>query len=112
METKWQFKAPAPRNDRKGTLMGLASTIACVAAFLFPLLIGIMTNEEQTSEQWNKIFMLCIALIMSLGIIFCVFGSADIQSSNYPENDKNHSEEKKAEKPTEVIAQSVDAVDP
>ncbi|GFS97889.1 hypothetical protein NPIL_460691, partial [Nephila pilipes] len=69
----------------------------------------------QISEQWNKIFMLCIALIMSSGIIFCVFGSADVQSSNYPENeenDKNHSEEKKAEKPTEVIAQSVDEVDP
>ncbi|GFT22746.1 vesicular glutamate transporter 2.2 [Nephila pilipes] len=93
--------------------MGLANTIACVAAFCFPVLVGIMTNEEQTLEQWNKIFMLCIALIMSSGIIFCVFGSADVQSWNYPENeesDKNHSDEKKIEKPTEVIAQSIDAV--
>lgn len=97
-----------------GTLMGLANTVACVAAFSFPVLVGIMTNEEQTLEQWNKIFMLCIALIMSSGIIFCLFGSADVQSWNYPENeevDKNRSKECKmeeyvgtAEKPVNAVA--------
>ncbi|GFY43315.1 vesicular glutamate transporter 2.2 [Trichonephila inaurata madagascariensis] len=93
--------------------MGLANTIACVAAFTFPVLVGIMTNEEQTLEQWNKIFMMCIALIMSSGIIFCVFGSADVQSWNYPENeetDKKPTKENKVEGSVETTEKPMDAV--
>ncbi|GFY44207.1 vesicular glutamate transporter 2 [Trichonephila inaurata madagascariensis] len=66
-----------------GTLMGLSNTISSVAAFIFPVIVGIMTNEEQTLEQWNKIFLMCIGLTMSSGIFFCIFGSADVQPWNY-----------------------------
>ncbi|XP_055941828.1 putative inorganic phosphate cotransporter [Argiope bruennichi] len=76
-----------------GTILGLSYTIANLIGCLFPVLVGIMTNEKQTLEEWNKIFFICIGIIMSSGIIFCVFGSAEVQPWNFPTTectDKTH----------------------
>ncbi|XP_055941820.1 putative inorganic phosphate cotransporter [Argiope bruennichi] len=70
-----------------GSLFGLSNTIASSASFLLPIITGLMLNEEESLEQWNKIFLLCIAVIMSSGILFCVFGSADVQPWNFPSNE-------------------------
>ncbi|GIY96261.1 hypothetical protein CEXT_524501 [Caerostris extrusa] len=39
---------------------------------------------QQTLEQWNKIFMICNGIVLSSGIIFFIFGSAEVQKWNYP----------------------------
>ncbi|GIY82311.1 putative inorganic phosphate cotransporter [Caerostris darwini] len=67
-----------------GTLMGLTSTVGSTAAFIFPVIVGVMTNGKQTLEQWNKIFMICNGIVLSSGIIFFIFGSAEVQKWNYP----------------------------
>ncbi|GBN14171.1 Putative inorganic phosphate cotransporter [Araneus ventricosus] len=67
-----------------GTLMGFSYTIGSLSSFIFPVLVGVMTDEKQTLEEWNKIFWISIGIIMSSGIIFCVFGSAEVQPWNYP----------------------------
>ncbi|GFU17316.1 putative inorganic phosphate cotransporter [Nephila pilipes] len=80
-----------------GTLMGLSNTISSVAAFVFPVIVGIMTNEEQTLGQWNKIFVMCIGITMTSGILFCIFGSADVQPWNFSseeDSDKTRSNNK------------------
>ncbi|XP_055933980.1 putative inorganic phosphate cotransporter isoform X2 [Argiope bruennichi] len=66
-----------------GSVMGLSSTIGSLAAFIFPVLVGIMTDGQQTLEQWNKIFFMCIGIVLSSGIFFCIFGSAEVQPWNY-----------------------------
>ncbi|XP_055942590.1 putative inorganic phosphate cotransporter isoform X2 [Argiope bruennichi] len=78
-----------------GTVMGLSSTIASLASFIFPVLVGFMTNEKQTIEQWNNIFWICIGITMSSGIIFCVFGSAEVQPWNDPSTETKHKTESK-----------------
>ncbi|GFY44208.1 vesicular glutamate transporter 2 [Trichonephila inaurata madagascariensis] len=89
-----------------GTLMGLSNTVASVASFVYPVIVGIMTNEEQTFEQWNKIFAMCIGIAMSSGILFCIFGSADVQPWNYPTEEETRSNNKELQE----IEQPVDAV--
>ncbi|GFQ87933.1 vesicular glutamate transporter 1 [Trichonephila clavata] len=92
-----------------GTLMGLSNTVGSVAAFVYPVIVGIMTNGEQTFEQWNKIFAVCIGIAMSSGIVFCIFGSADVQPWNYAteeELDKTRSNNKELQE----TEQPVDAV--
>ncbi|CAL1293153.1 unnamed protein product [Larinioides sclopetarius] len=66
-----------------GTLMGLSSTVAGSAAFILPVIYGVLFQEEQSLEQWNKIYFISIAILMSSGIIFCLFGSAEVQPWNY-----------------------------
>ncbi|GBN69743.1 Vesicular glutamate transporter 2, partial [Araneus ventricosus] len=77
-----------------GSVMGLSSTIGSLAAFIFPVLVGVMTDGQQTLEQWNKIFLMCIGIVFSSGILFCVFGSAEVQPWNYAsDEDGNNREE-------------------
>ncbi|GBN28417.1 Putative inorganic phosphate cotransporter [Araneus ventricosus] len=71
-----------------GTLMALSSTVASSAAFILPVIYGVLIQEEQSLEQWNKIYFISIAILMSSGIIFCLFGSAEVQPWNYVPEDK------------------------
>ncbi|GBN42764.1 Putative inorganic phosphate cotransporter [Araneus ventricosus] len=69
-----------------GSLFGLSNTIASSASFLLPVITGLMLNEEQTLAQWNNIFFMCTAVIMSAGIVFYAFGSAEVQPWNFQES--------------------------
>lgn len=37
---------------------------------------------QQTIEQWHKTFIICIIVVLSSGVVFSIFGSAEIQSWN------------------------------
>ncbi|GIY75535.1 putative inorganic phosphate cotransporter [Caerostris darwini] len=67
-----------------GTIMGVSSIISSLSGFIMPILVGFLTNEEQTIEQWNKVFFISIGVVMVSGIIFSLFGSAEVQEWNYP----------------------------
>ncbi|CAL1293171.1 unnamed protein product [Larinioides sclopetarius] len=69
-----------------GSLFGLSNTIASSASFLLPIITGLMLNEEQTLAQWNNIFFMCTGVIMSAGVVFYAFGSAEVQAWNFQEN--------------------------
>ncbi|GIY71491.1 vesicular glutamate transporter 3 [Caerostris extrusa] len=93
-----------------GSLFGLSNTIASTASFILPVIVGLMINEDQTLEQWNKIFMLCIGVVMSSGIIFWIFGSAEVQPWNFTDDEqddekcsKESSKKNKLENPEHFI---------
>ncbi|GBN19108.1 Putative inorganic phosphate cotransporter [Araneus ventricosus] len=67
-----------------GSLFAFSNTLASSATFIYPLIVGAMIDVEESLEQWNKIFLLCIAFVMSSGILFCLFGSAEVQPWNFP----------------------------
>ncbi|GBM75415.1 hypothetical protein AVEN_119956-1 [Araneus ventricosus] len=66
-----------------GSLFAFSNTIASSASFIFPIIVGAMIDVEESLEQWKKIFLLCIAVIMSSGVLFCLFGSAEVQPWNF-----------------------------
>ncbi|GIY75537.1 putative inorganic phosphate cotransporter [Caerostris darwini] len=72
-----------------GSLFGLSNTIASTASFILPVIVGLMIDKDQTLEQWNKIFMLCIGVVMSSGIIFWIFGSAEVQPWNFTDDEQD-----------------------
>ncbi|KAF8787703.1 putative inorganic phosphate cotransporter like protein [Argiope bruennichi] len=67
-----------------GTIMGVSSIISSLSGFIMPILVGVLTNDEQTLEQWNKVFFISIGVTMTSGIIFSLFGSAEVQDWNFP----------------------------
>ncbi|GFU13535.1 hypothetical protein NPIL_435341 [Nephila pilipes] len=50
---------------------------------------------KQTLEQWNKVFFISIGVVMSSGIIFLFFGSAEVQSWNFPHSDVENGNDEK-----------------
>ncbi|GFU17322.1 hypothetical protein NPIL_486321 [Nephila pilipes] len=93
-----------------GTLLGISCTFGSIASFLFPILVGIMT-KNQTLEEWNQIFFISIALLIASGIIFCMFGSAEVQPWNSPptdETDKKSPQESKEKNQIGEIMKSIE----
>ncbi|GIY35651.1 putative inorganic phosphate cotransporter [Caerostris extrusa] len=68
-----------------GTLMGIVSTMASTAGFIIPLIVGSLTNTEQTLSQWNKVMYISSGVSVVSGIIFVIFGSAKLQDWDTPE---------------------------
>ncbi|XP_035224153.1 putative inorganic phosphate cotransporter isoform X2 [Stegodyphus dumicola] len=66
-----------------GTLMGIGGTISNTAGFILPVLTGFLTKNGQTTEQWNKVFLISVIVVLSSGIFFFFFGSAEIQPWNF-----------------------------
>jgi len=62
-----------------GTLMGLTSTLATVAGFLGPEVVGALTYHESTRAQWQKVFYIAAAIYGFGAAIFIVFGSGELQ---------------------------------
>ncbi|KAG8182752.1 hypothetical protein JTE90_023392 [Oedothorax gibbosus] len=80
-----------------GSLMGFATTIASTSAAIIPVMVGNLT-ENQTIEEWQIVFFISIAIVLSCGLIFNIFGSAEIQPWNDPESqDKLKAMEKEFE---------------
>ncbi|PNF40129.1 Sialin [Cryptotermes secundus] len=67
-----------------GPILAFAQTIHMTASFLSPIAAGILLQESQTLEQWQQVFWLAAVISCGTYIFFQVFGTADIQVWNYP----------------------------
>jgi len=62
-----------------GTLTGLTNTLASVAGFLAPEVVGALTYHESTRAQWQKVFYIAAAIYGFGAAVFVVFGSGELQ---------------------------------
>ncbi|XP_063597895.1 putative inorganic phosphate cotransporter [Penaeus indicus] len=68
-----------------GTLFGIANTLCSFGGFSVPVMVGYMTNGEQTPSQWQKVFWIFIPVYIVTEIFFLVFSSGTVQPWNYGE---------------------------
>ncbi|XP_055642163.1 sialin [Toxorhynchites rutilus septentrionalis] len=67
-----------------GPVLAFAQTIHMTASFLQPLASGIMVTDAQNINQWQHVFGVSSVVAISSYLIFQLFGTAEIQSWNYP----------------------------
>lgn len=65
--------------DFAGTLMGMTNSFANLTGFLAPLTIGSLTNNNETIAQWSIVFYIAAGVYGVTGVIFLLFGSAELQ---------------------------------
>jgi len=65
-----------------GIVHGFANTLANISGFVAPTMVGIMTEKNNTKEQWQVIFFISAAIYAFGSIIFLLFGSGDEQKWN------------------------------
>ena len=63
-----------------GKIMGLTYTVANLAAICAPLVVGALTYERSTREEWQKVFFLSSGIYAVGAIVFLIFGSGERQS--------------------------------
>ncbi|XP_052869216.1 vesicular glutamate transporter 3 isoform X1 [Anopheles cruzii] len=67
-----------------GPVLAFAQTIHMTASFLQPLVTGFMVTDPQNINQWLHVFGVSSVVAISTYVIYQVFGTAEIQSWNYP----------------------------
>ncbi|XP_063243204.1 sialin isoform X2 [Bacillus rossius redtenbacheri] len=68
-----------------GPVLAFAQTIHMSASFLSPLAAGFILQDQQTLEQWRYVFWVAAAVACVTYLAYQVFGTADIQPWNYPD---------------------------
>ncbi|XP_066993793.2 vesicular glutamate transporter 3 [Anabrus simplex] len=67
-----------------GPILAFAQTIHMSASFLSPLVAGFLLQDNQYLENWLHVFWVSLIVSCVTYIPFQIFGTADIQPWNYP----------------------------
>ncbi|KAI4478464.1 hypothetical protein M0804_011787 [Polistes exclamans] len=68
-----------------GPVLAFAQTIHMTASFLSPIAAGLLTQESQALDAWRKVFGVTTCVACSTYIVYQIFGTAEIQEWNYPD---------------------------
>ncbi|XP_049801254.1 sialin-like isoform X1 [Schistocerca nitens] len=68
-----------------GPILAFAQTIHMTASFLSPLVAGALLQESPTLENWRHVFWVSAVVSCTTYIMFQIFGTAEIQAWNYPD---------------------------
>lgn len=62
-----------------GTIFGMTVTFGSFSGIIVPYVTGLLTNEVNSTTRWSYSFYVAGAVGVITGLIFLVFGSADLQ---------------------------------
>ncbi|XKL69073.1 hypothetical protein PGB90_006842 [Kerria lacca] len=65
-----------------GILQGMIGSVGVTPGFVYPLIVGYLTEKNQTSAQWQKIFLIVAALTCLCGGVDLLFGTSKLQPWN------------------------------
>ncbi|XP_055942792.1 sialin-like [Argiope bruennichi] len=62
-----------------GTLMGIANTVSNLTGFIVPLIVGTLTDQQQTLHQWRYVFGITVLVLSTTSLVFLFFSSSKKQ---------------------------------
>ncbi|KAK4872559.1 hypothetical protein RN001_014588 [Aquatica leii] len=65
-------------------LLGFANGSGAIGGMISPLIVGLLTNNNQTTAQWQIVFWISAVILLVSGTSFLIFGKSDLQSWNSP----------------------------
>ncbi|XP_023015544.2 sialin [Leptinotarsa decemlineata] len=65
-----------------GIIYGIANCIGSTTGFISPAIVGYLTEKHNGLNEWHTIFYIGSSVYIGCGIIFCIFGSGDVQPWN------------------------------
>ncbi|KAK2718853.1 hypothetical protein QYM36_006008 [Artemia franciscana] len=72
-----------------GTLFGITNGVSMLVSWLGPVMVGFMTDENQTLEAWSAVFIMAGSVLAADSIFFLIFGSGSEQFWNYKAEGEN-----------------------
>ncbi|GIY75390.1 hypothetical protein CDAR_434371 [Caerostris darwini] len=59
--------------------MGISNTISSLTGFITPLIVGALTDEQNTLHQWRIVFIITSVLLVIASFAFIFFSSSEKQ---------------------------------
>ncbi|XP_026495997.1 sialin [Vanessa tameamea] len=75
-----------------GTIFGIANTLSSFGGWLSTFMVGELTKEHNTYEQWQIVFFILAGTYVCGALVFVVFGSGELQPWNSPQSAENNTE--------------------
>ncbi|KAJ9591411.1 hypothetical protein L9F63_002017 [Diploptera punctata] len=85
-------------NNYAGTISGISITIISLTSIFSPLVVGELTNNDQTLTQWHIVFYISALITLCSYVFFTIFGSVEEQPWNRPVSDNRESQADVSEK--------------
>ncbi|KAJ9577119.1 hypothetical protein L9F63_006327 [Diploptera punctata] len=71
-------------------MLGISQTVAVIPGTLSPMVVSFFTYQNQTIEQWKKVYLISAAMVAVPGFISLCFTTSDLQKWNSPDKEQNH----------------------
>uniref|UniRef100_A0A6M2DW79 Putative product n=1 Tax=Xenopsylla cheopis TaxID=163159 RepID=A0A6M2DW79_XENCH len=68
-----------------GTIFGMANTLSSLGGFLSAFMVGSLTYENQTYEQWQIVFFILSATYAFGALVYLLLGTGELQPWNDPD---------------------------
>ena len=62
-----------------GKIMGLTFTVANLAAIGAPMVVGALTYERSTRDEWQKVFFMAAGIYAVGAVVYLIFGTGQRQ---------------------------------
>ncbi|KAE8747675.1 hypothetical protein FOCC_FOCC005654 [Frankliniella occidentalis] len=103
-------------------ILGISGMISVLPGFISPIIVGQLTFQNQTVEQWQKVFGITAAQVIVCGVVYCLFARSELQPWNSPfgsdareeakNGDRNRNGVSRASLPSIVVTGSVHELQP
>uniref|UniRef100_A0A1B6EC40 Major facilitator superfamily (MFS) profile domain-containing protein n=2 Tax=Clastoptera arizonana TaxID=38151 RepID=A0A1B6EC40_9HEMI len=77
-------------------LQGVAGLVANTPGFVSSYIVGLLTYQNQTIEQWRIVFLITSGMLVSTGSLYLIFAKSEIQSWNGGYETREQTEEQEA----------------
>ncbi|XP_063709965.1 putative inorganic phosphate cotransporter [Culicoides brevitarsis] len=75
--------------NHAGIISGISGTTACATGFISPIIVGLLTLNNQTAKQWEYVFLITAGMLFISGVLYCFFGDSKLQKWNSPETEND-----------------------
>ncbi|GLH13609.1 Uncharacterized protein GBIM_18143 [Gryllus bimaculatus] len=66
-------------------ILGISNMITVVPGFISPIIVGYLTFQNQTTTQWQMVFIISALMMIVPGILYLLLASSEVQPWNFPE---------------------------
>ncbi|XP_063910758.1 sialin [Zophobas morio] len=73
-------------------ILGIVNSVVALVGFITPAVVGQLTFQNQTVPQWQKVFLISTAMLISTGILFVLFSKSELQPWNSPDKQSKQNE--------------------
>ncbi|XP_034229962.1 sialin-like [Thrips palmi] len=72
-------------------VLGINGVVTVLPGFISPIVVGALTYQNQSVEQWRIVFCITAAMLLVTGVAYVLFGRSEVQPWNEPADREGHS---------------------
>ncbi|PSN34790.1 hypothetical protein C0J52_06210 [Blattella germanica] len=69
-------------------MLGITNMVSVIPGFISPIIVGVLTFQNQTVGQWELVFIITAVMLLVPGILYQIFSTSELQEWNSSDDNK------------------------